>query len=93
MTLDASDEHCLLATKICIEVAFRDFGAPGDVERAGFGITVFSERLERGSQDALLHLISVIGDSGPSLALSYDGTHGYLISGTDGYPEFARSSP
>ena len=45
----------MLAAEIRVEVSFRDFGAPGDFERAGTGISVFCERLERGAEDALLH--------------------------------------
>ena len=47
----------MLAAEIRIEISFRDFGAPRDLERAGTGITVFCERFERSAEDALLHTI------------------------------------
>ena len=47
----------MLAAELRIEISFRDFGARRDVERAGIGITVLCERLERSDEDALLHTI------------------------------------
>jgi len=47
-----------------LQISFRDFGAPRDFERADTGITVFCERLERGTQDALLLGISGGGPIG-----------------------------
>jgi hypothetical protein len=71
----------MLAAEIRIKVAFRDFGTPGDLERAGLGITVFGEGPERGPEDALLHRTisgGPIGDDGLSHGLSLKVPSGTL---------------
>jgi len=60
---DAGNEHRALAAEICIEITFRNFGAPRDFERAGSGVTVFDESRKCSAQDALLHKLD------PSAAL------------------------
>jgi len=57
----------MLAAEIRIEISFRDFSARRDFECAGTGITIFCERLERSTQDALFHRSFAggpIGDDG-----------------------------